>query len=101
MRQPVVHHLKQGWWTGWDGPHNFHSTHTTSPADTAMSDEGADGHAPPPPVDRWLQPLADGLGCGPDLEYDPEALELEEVSGKPETQFGPAEPPNWARLREL
>jgi type VI secretion system protein ImpA len=66
-----------------------------------MSDVGADGYQPPPPVDRWLQPLADGSGSGPDLEYDPEALELIEVSGKPETQFGPAEPPNWGRMREI
>jgi len=42
--------------------------------------------------------------CGPNLEYDPEFLELEQVSrGKPEQQFGetiiPAEEPNWADVR--
>ena len=66
-----------------------------------MSDEGADGLVLPPPVDRWLQPLPDGAGCGPDLGYDPDALLLEDAAGKPETQFGPAEPPDWSRMREL
>jgi type VI secretion system protein ImpA len=55
----------------------------------------------PPPVDRWLLPLGDGQACGPDLEYDPEALEIDEASGKAESQFGPAEPPDWARIRGL
>lgn len=55
----------------------------------------------PPPVAGWLQPL-DGDPCGPNLEYDPEYLELAAaVAGKPETQFAAAEPPSWIRAREL
>jgi len=48
-------------------------------------------------VDTWLQPLADeGAPCGADLEYDNQFLELTQAAaGKPESQFGPAEPPDW------
>lgn len=54
-----------------------------------------------PTVDRWLSAL-DGRPCGPDLEYDPESLELTQAAaGKPESQFAPGEPPNWSRVREL
>ena len=66
-----------------------------------MPDAGAADYQPPPPVEGWLQPLADGSGAGPDLEYDPETLLLDEVSGKPETQFGPAEPADWGRMRDI
>lgn len=54
-------------------------------------------------VAGWLQPLADETGpCGPDLEYDNDFLELNKaVAGKPETQFEPAEPPNWRRVIEI
>lgn len=46
-------------------------------------------------VDTWLQPL-DGEACGEDLEYDNDFLELTQAAaGKPETQFAPAEPPDW------
>lgn len=55
----------------------------------------------PPPVDRWLLPLDDAQPCGADLEYDPEFLELTDATGKPESQFGPGEPPDWARIREI
>ena len=52
-------------------------------------------------VDAWLEPL-DGEACGPDMEYDPTFLELSQAAaGKPETQFGPAEPPAWPATREL
>jgi len=52
-------------------------------------------------VDSWLQPL-DGEVCGDDLEYDPAFLELDQAAaGKPETQFGPAEPPQWPQVLEL
>ncbi len=54
-----------------------------------MPDTLATGLALPPPVDRWLLPLGNGEACGPDLEYDPESLELTDASGKPESQFGP------------
>lgn len=52
-------------------------------------------------VSAWLEPL-DGEACGLDLEYDPGFMELEQAAaGKPETQFGPAEAPNWETSREL
>lgn len=48
-------------------------------------------------VAAWLQPLTDvAAPCGPDLEYDNDFLALTQASaGKPESQFGPAEPPDW------
>lgn len=48
-------------------------------------------------VESWLQPLADEAApCGPDLEYDNDFLALNQAAaGKPESQFGPAEPPDW------
>lgn len=56
--------------------------------------------------EAWLQPAADGPVCGPNLDYDPEYLELETVGqGKPERRYGdspesvkviPAEEPDWA-----
>jgi type VI secretion system protein ImpA len=52
-------------------------------------------------IDVWLEPL-DGDACGPDMEYDLSFMELEQaVAGKPETQFGPAEAPDWRQGREL
>ena len=52
-------------------------------------------------VAAWLQPLADAAApCGPDLEYDNAFLALTlAASGKPESQFGPAEPPDWPAAR--
>ena len=51
---------------------------------------------------RWLQPLPDGEApCGADLEYDNDFLALvQAAAGKPESQFGPAEPPEWPRVRD-
>lgn len=48
-------------------------------------------------VQIWLQPLSDAAQpCGPDLEYDNDYLALNlAAAGKPETQFGPAEAPDW------
>ena len=48
-------------------------------------------------VQIWLQPLSDAAQpCGPDLEYDNGYLALNlAAAGKPETQFGPAEAPDW------
>ena len=66
-----------------------------------MPETFTNGSALSPPVDRWLLPLDNGEACGPDLEYDPESLELTDASGKPESQFGPGEPPDWARVRDL
>jgi type VI secretion system protein ImpA len=66
-----------------------------------MPDTSTEGLALPPLVVSWLAPLSDGQPCGDDLEYDPESLELARVAGKPESQFGPGEPPDWGRVREL
>jgi len=53
------------------------------------------------PVDAWLQPLPDSA-CGDDLEYDLQFLEFTQAaSGKPETQFAPAEPPVWSEVENL
>lgn len=48
-------------------------------------------------VTAWLEALTGDAGeCGADLEYDNEFLDLTKAaSGKPESQFGPAEPPDW------
>ncbi|MBL8308563.1 MAG: type VI secretion system ImpA family N-terminal domain-containing protein [Rubrivivax sp.] len=48
-------------------------------------------------VTAWLEPLSGDAGtCGADLEYDNEFLDLTKAAaGKPESQFGPAEPPDW------
>ena len=52
-------------------------------------------------IQAWLTPLDDDT-TGPDLEYDPTYLELEQAAnGRPETQFGPAEAPSWQLAREL
>lgn len=52
-------------------------------------------------IEAWLQALGSDA-CGPDLEYDPTFMELgQAAAGKPETQFGPAEPPSWPTTREL
>ena len=57
------------------------------------------------PVDELLAPLGDDAPCGPDLEYDPAFLALEEASrGKPEQQFGDtviaAEEADWRTVFE-
>ncbi len=51
----------------------------------------------------WLAPLDDAEApCGPDLEYDNDFLSLTQaVTGKPESQFGPAEPPEWRSAAEI
>jgi type VI secretion system protein ImpA len=53
------------------------------------------------PIEQWLLPVAPEEPCGPDLEYDPLSLELRDATGKPDSQFGPGEPPNWRRVAEL
>ncbi len=51
----------------------------------------------------WLAPLDDTEApCGPDLEYDNDFLALTQaVAGKPESQFGPAEPPDWRGAADI
>lgn len=53
-------------------------------------------------VSTWLAPLGDeSAPCGPDLEYEAEFLALTQASaGKPETQFGPGEPPDWRSAQQ-
>ena len=48
-------------------------------------------------VAEWLTPLGDeSAPCGPDLEYDNDFLAVSQAAtGKPESQFGPAEAPDW------
>jgi type VI secretion system protein ImpA len=53
-------------------------------------------------VENLLKPISADAPCGADLAYDPAFQELETlVRGKPETQFSPAEDPNWKELRGL
>ena len=54
-------------------------------------------------VAAWLQALPDAdAPCGPDLEYDNDFLALTQaVAGKPESQFGPAEPPEWRKAVDI
>ena len=53
-------------------------------------------------VASWLAPLPDDTApCGPDLEYDNDFLALNQAAaGKPESTFGPAEPPDWRAVVE-
>ncbi|MDO9002382.1 MAG: type VI secretion system protein TssA [Aquabacterium sp.] len=54
-------------------------------------------------VDDWFEPLPDpDAPCGADLEYDNTFLELAQAAtGKPETQFAPAEPPDWRQVHDI
>ena len=56
-------------------------------------------------VDALLEELAADAPCGPNLEYDPAFLELEQSAlGKPEVQYGdtivPAAPPEWKLVKK-
>ncbi len=55
-------------------------------------------------VSELLQEISPDAVCGPDLEYDPDFMALEQAArGKPEQQFGdtvvPAVEPNWVDVR--
>jgi type VI secretion system protein ImpA len=54
-------------------------------------------------ADAWRVTLdSTEAPCGPDLEYDNDFLALAlAVAGKPESQFGPAEPPDWRAAAEM
>jgi type VI secretion system protein ImpA len=54
-------------------------------------------------VAAWLDPMGDpDSPCGPDLEYDNDFLALTQAAaGKPESQFGDAEPPDWRSVTDL
>ncbi len=56
-------------------------------------------------VDVLLQEVEAGMPCGPNLEYDPLFLELEQNAlGKPEVQYGktivPAVAPEWKVVKK-
>lgn len=52
-------------------------------------------------AEELLKPISDEKPCGEDLAYDAGFQELEILmKGKPETQFSPAEEPNWKVLRD-
>ncbi|MCE4538096.1 type VI secretion system protein TssA [Pelomonas sp. P7] len=69
--------------------------------DTSPFDEPADP-ALDPALAPWLEPVSEDDPCGPDLEYDNDFLALTQAaSGKPETQFAPAEPPDWRAVLSL
>ena len=57
-------------------------------------------------VDALMLEIDSNAPCGPDLEYDPAFLALEqEALGKPEVQYGetitPAVPPDWKIVRRM
>ncbi|MFL6635610.1 MAG: type VI secretion system protein TssA [Massilia sp.] len=56
-------------------------------------------------VDVLLEDLEEAAPCGPNLEYDPAFMELEQSAlGKPEVQYGdtivPAAPPEWKQVKK-
>ncbi len=62
----------------------------------------SDIHEAPSLIANWVQALDDeSAPCGPDLEYDNQFLEVSQAAaGKPESQFGAAEAPDWVAVRE-
>ena len=55
-------------------------------------------------IEKLLAPVSPDKPCGPDLSYDPRFEALETIlKGKPEVEMGsvkkPAEPPDWADLK--
>lgn len=57
-------------------------------------------------VDALLLEIAGDAPCGPNLEYDPDFVALEQAAlGKPEVQYGdtitPALPPDWKLVRRV
>lgn len=55
-----------------------------------------------PVLAPWLLPVSDDTPCGDDLEYDNDFLALTQAAaGKPETQFAPAEPPDWRAVQSM
>jgi type VI secretion system protein ImpA len=51
---------------------------------------------------EWIRPLDADAPGGPNLEYDPEFSALTDaLRGREETQFAPAEPPDWPLTRQL
>lgn len=74
--------------------------------DTADNDADNDANTATalddPALAAWLAPVGEDEPCGPDLEYDNDFLSLSQAAaGKAETQFSPAEPPDWPAVRSL
>lgn len=52
-------------------------------------------------IDELLKPISEAKPCGEDFTYHPSFQNLETiVRGKPETQFGPGEEPQWKEVRD-
>lgn len=52
-------------------------------------------------IQPLLEPIAGDSPCGNDISYDQAFLNLETLAkGKEETQFSPAEEPNWKEVRD-
>lgn len=56
-------------------------------------------------VEALLRPISDEAPCGPDMEYEPDFLALQELArGKPEQVIGdevrPAQEPSWPTVRD-
>jgi type VI secretion system protein ImpA len=50
-------------------------------------------------AEELLKPITEEAPCGEDLSYEASLQELETMArGKEETQFSPAEPPDWKKL---
>jgi type VI secretion system protein ImpA len=53
-------------------------------------------------IDDWTRPLDPGAPGGPNLEYEPEfAALMDALRGREETQFAPAQAPDWPLARQL
>jgi type VI secretion system protein ImpA len=53
-------------------------------------------------IDDWTRPLDADAPGGPNLEYEPEfAALMDALRGREETQFAPAEAPDWPLARQL
>lgn len=53
-------------------------------------------------MDDWTRPLDADAPGGPNLEYEPEfAALMDALRGREETQFAPAEAPDWPLTRQL
>ena len=54
------------------------------------------------PIEKYLEPVSPDKPCGENLAYDRVFMDLDvKAKGKPETQFSPAEEPNWKEVNEL
>lgn len=68
---------------------------------TISIEEGDAAGILPTEQQSWLTALGDAA-CGEDLEYDNDFLQLQQAAaGKPETQFAPAEAPNWREVQSM